>query len=486
MKKTLSQAIAAATLMGAAVTAQAVNVDPNGHGQALLYPLYTVEQGNYSVLSVTNTTDKFKAVKVRFLEGGNSQEVLDFNLYLSPNDVWTGAVVPEGDTAKLVSTDKSCISAFPNGFPADGVKFRTSLFAQEGDAASRNARTRVGHIEIIEMGDIDDSALQSTLATVPGVGAVSVHDAIKHVNGEAPVCAAVNRAWNTGGTWATAPNTYMVPGSGGLYGTGYIINVDNAWSSSYDATALANMLTQIQHAKPGDMDPNFGAADLVAVFPNGTDGDTADGWDAVSAVLMKESIQNDYVVGAGLGAQTEMVVTFPTKYAYVNGNAAPKAPFTSRWGWDLVNDKASGKLEACEQVSVSYWDREEREEILEDEQISPAPVTPGFYLCHETNLVKISGSDIFGGDLVAHDLDLAFAEGWMNMAFTGGDLPSAVTGAREIQITDSGNTGSANPKGLPAIGFSTVVTGNGATSSGVLNTYAQSYQHKATITNYTE
>lgn len=475
MKKTLSQAIAAATLMGAAVSAQAVNVDPNGHGQALLYPLYTVEQGNYSVLSVTNTTDKFKAVKVRFLEGANSQEVLDFNLYLSPKDVWTGAVVAEGNTAKLMSHDTSCISAFANGFPADGVKFRTSLFAQEGTADSRAARTRVGHVEIIEMGDIDEDELQRTLATLPGVGPVSVYDAIKHKDGEAPVCAAVNRAWNSGGVWAnTGGEAFMAEGSGGLYGTGYIINVDNAWSSSYDATALANMLSQQVHAKPGDMDPNFGFADKFAVFPNGGDGDTADGWDAVSAVLMKESIQNDYVVGAGLGAQTEMVVTFPTKYAYVNGNNAPKAPFSSRWG---VEDK----LEACEQVSVSYWDREEQEEILEDEQISPAPVTPGFYLCHETNLVKISGSDIFGGDLVAHDLDFAFSEGWMNMAFVGSGLPGELNNQREIELTDA--VDAVNPKGLPAIGFSTVVTGNGATSSGVLNTYAQSYQHKATITN---
>lgn len=227
MKKSLSQAVAMATLLGAAASVQAVNVDPNGHGQALLYPLYTVENGNYSVVSVTNTTDKFKAVKVRFLEGANSVEVLDFNLYLSPQDVWTGAVVEDGDGAKLVSTDTSCISAFPNGFPAQGVKFRTTLIDKEGKAKERS---RIGHVEVIEMGDINDSNLSDVLATVGGQP-VSVYDAIKHKDGAAPACAAVNAAWNPGGVWKADASTFMAPGTGGLYGTGYVINVDRAWST---------------------------------------------------------------------------------------------------------------------------------------------------------------------------------------------------------------------------------------------------------------
>ena len=48
--------------------------------------------GQTTVLSVVNTTNLAKAVKVRFLEGYNSQEVLDFNLFLSAYDVWTANV----------------------------------------------------------------------------------------------------------------------------------------------------------------------------------------------------------------------------------------------------------------------------------------------------------------------------------------------------------------------------------------------------------
>ena len=53
-----------------------------------------------SLLSVVNSTASAKAVKVRFLEGKDSREVLDFNLYLSHNDVWTAGIIPTADGAR--------------------------------------------------------------------------------------------------------------------------------------------------------------------------------------------------------------------------------------------------------------------------------------------------------------------------------------------------------------------------------------------------
>jgi len=46
-------------------------------------------------------------------------EVLDFNLYLSPNDEWSGKITTSATGgAKLVSGDTSCIA--PTQIPADG------------------------------------------------------------------------------------------------------------------------------------------------------------------------------------------------------------------------------------------------------------------------------------------------------------------------------------------------------------------------------
>ena len=97
-RKNLTAAVLAglAGAAGIAGTAQAVNMNPDGLGQVLVYPYYTANDGNQTILSVVNTTDQAKAVKVRFLEGFNSREVLDFNLYLSHHDVWVAAIADLG------------------------------------------------------------------------------------------------------------------------------------------------------------------------------------------------------------------------------------------------------------------------------------------------------------------------------------------------------------------------------------------------------
>ena len=91
--KSLYAALAGLGALGATGVAQAVSVNHDGLGQVLIYPYYTVrtvptgvvgiDAAYNSLLSVVNSTASAKAVKVRFLEGKNSREVLDFNLYLS-------------------------------------------------------------------------------------------------------------------------------------------------------------------------------------------------------------------------------------------------------------------------------------------------------------------------------------------------------------------------------------------------------------------
>src|SRR5262245_24439066 len=105
-KLSLYTALASIGAFGAMDAGQAVNLSAEGRGQVLLYPYYTtrpdrapprgVDGEPYAtLLSVVNTTPSAKAVRVRFLEGRNGREVLDFNLFLSPFDVWTAAVLPD-------------------------------------------------------------------------------------------------------------------------------------------------------------------------------------------------------------------------------------------------------------------------------------------------------------------------------------------------------------------------------------------------------
>ena len=82
-------AVAALGLLS--TSAMAVMLNPRGTGQVLIYPYYTVNGGNTTLMSVINTTAQGKAMKVRFHEAYNGRTVLNFNLYLSPFDVWTAA-----------------------------------------------------------------------------------------------------------------------------------------------------------------------------------------------------------------------------------------------------------------------------------------------------------------------------------------------------------------------------------------------------------
>src|SRR6185369_16753769 len=137
-RKPLFLALAGMTAFGAVSTAQAVSVTPTGLGNVLLNPYYTVKGDTNpynTLLSIVNTTASTKAVKIRFREGKASSEVLDFNIFLSPYDVWTASLEPSASGGvRLFTTDNSC--TIPP-IPAAGVEFRNSVY--QGDAAKDNS-----------------------------------------------------------------------------------------------------------------------------------------------------------------------------------------------------------------------------------------------------------------------------------------------------------------------------------------------------------
>src|SRR5258707_716240 len=90
MKRTLAIAVAAA-LGASAPSGEAVILNPRGIGQVLVYPYYTVNH-QQTLVSVINTTEHGKALKIRFREAYDGRDVANFNVYLGPYDSWVGAV----------------------------------------------------------------------------------------------------------------------------------------------------------------------------------------------------------------------------------------------------------------------------------------------------------------------------------------------------------------------------------------------------------
>lgn len=465
MKKKLVSLAVVAALGGGMTAAQAVHVNNDGLGQVLLYPFYSVEGGNDTYITVVNTTDKTKAVKVRFLEGMNSQEVLDFNLYLSPRDVWVAVVSDRGNedgAAILRTNDTSCTVP---AIPADGVAFRNFQFT--ADSVSGVTRTREGYLELIEMGTVIDEASPSTFT--PATWA-------KHVNGVPNDCASLRSAWTQGGQWATNPNRAMEPVSGGLYGTGVLINVDRGTAVAYDATALDNFWAPggIAHTDPGNILPSLASGAPTANVIDGNQVYTVDflrGIDAVSATMMRSAIANDYVLDAAFDGATDWVINFPTKRFYTNvapatsaGQFGFRAPFTS--GWNRATSLA------CESVSLDYWDREETPRVPEGIDFSPSPERDPFALCSEVNVLTFNNTDaLFASSRIRNNLNVDFENGWLEMGFAGS--------ARELLGVDPQDNVVAFG-GLPVIGFAVQRYENGATLGGLLANYMGLTTHKAT------
>jgi len=114
LKKSIAAAIGAVLVAGTAfaqTTDPKVEWSPGGKGDLLIAPMVMTNGGWNSQLKVINhsTTDSAVA-KVVFKGPGISEEVLDFLIFLSPGDVWTGTVVRNSDgSVGVASSDSSSI-----------------------------------------------------------------------------------------------------------------------------------------------------------------------------------------------------------------------------------------------------------------------------------------------------------------------------------------------------------------------------------------
>ena len=554
-RKTLTTAIVAGLtgVAGMVSVANAVNLNPDGLGQVLIYPYYSARGGNDTLISLVNTTSAAKSVKVRFLEGLNSREVLDFNLYLSPFDVWTAAVTEiEEGVPGLVTTDSSCTVPYFFG-EGDGVGVQDFLpFGFQGlvddDGPQELERVASGYLEVIEMGTLVDSEIAiptgeddedgAEILFTPNSATAVTHDE----TGMPADCQQLVDAWSfsfqpgVGPSVDPAVNYFSALGgsvdheapTGGLFGGASLINVPEGTMFSYNATALANFATTINHSAPGSLNPDLNNGVSVSnVLLEGVGAGPAvdtQTWgqpvEAVSAVLTREAILNEFVVAGGAGARSEWVVTFPTKRFYVDepfalgtfGESAPVAPFTTAWGaefeerldedgepvlddeGEVIEDPIRSTARACEDVSRQFWNREEGP-IDPDAPIfqipprvsppplfpGPPPTTPpGFQLCFEANVVRFAPPEEEENPDVAEitkeprftTLLTNLNSGWARFDFDNESRP-----------TEDGLTAYF---GLPAVGFWVNTFTNGTLvdddGNAVLANYGGTFDHRGTRT----
>lgn len=478
MKKLALAAGLALAGTGMVPSAQAVNLATDGLGQVLVFPYYTTRAGWNTLINVTNTSNQVVVAKVRFHEGYNSRDVFDFNIVLSPFDVWNGTVSDSGNMPRFATSDTTCTVP---AIPAGGVEFhdgvRTNgMLAYTGTAADTgpaNAdRMREGYITVIMMGT----------APATGFPANAVHNAA----GVPANCGAIRDAFalraptTIASLRAAFPNYAVNP----LKGAFSLVNAANGWNASGEATTLANFSTvpmisaQLAPSSVANVfinsfhEPDLSSGDtqgqvldttntLVTYGPaTGTAG--AGGAVAVSGVLGRSSIVNQWAnlqasATSAWDVHADWVVTFPTKRFYADrathefgGNATGRpgltggvAPFSNIFGTPRTG-------QSCDDVTYTIYNREERQLIsTEEPPFSPAPTPQGNALCEEVNVLTFGAaatatetnvlrSPMGAGRLAGNVGNLPGANGWMQLNFTGAATWRPVTGFAVINRTQPG------------------------------------------------
>ena len=514
-QKALVAALAAAGVSMFSGVAGAVALSSEGTGEALIYPYYTARGATNTLISVVNTTTQGKVVKVRFREAKDSRDVLDFNLFLSAYDVWTGAVTQNvlGTGARLLTNDTSCTSPAKAAFTnlGNGV-YAVDFFNFEYQSNDANAihgtnalpapqsldRTLDGYVEIIEM------------ATVPIDTAL--YTAIAHVNGVAPCTATVVPAAAVGDRVLG-----QLPPSGGLFGAATFVATGSlGMSTSTNAVALNGFARLSNISAPNSDQPNLRdhgsctaavidgtqvvVASTAAVCPAPNVQSIAHA-NAVTAVLASTKLSGEYSYSADLAAATDWVITMVGKSYYTDptltGSLLPIAPFSNIW-------RPKAQL-ASEAVSLVDTDREEgrgsavtcsTNPNLPECTFSPRPPDQevvGAALNWESGTVSFGPKTSGPSAVLMSNNNAWFAGrqqtikdgGWLEMTFTGANASVGISGTviSSLSFTTGAATKVAGSSvtftGLPVIGFSIA---QAKVTSAPAGQPLNNYQSSATLT----
>lgn len=458
--------------------ASAVALNPRGVGDVLIYPYYTVNRGQDTLFTLVNATATAKVARVRFLEGYNGRAVFETYVFLSAQDVWTAAITQVGDDdgAKITTADTSC--TFP-AMPTSASPFTSDDYTgTNADAGPTSiTRTREGSIEVIEAGDI--------------VHGSAAEAAITHVQTGTPGAGVPPCTFATGANAQPIDLSDLTPPTGGLYGSASIVDVSVGTLFAYDATALVGFsdvvpvddLTDETQPSLDQAHSSESPATARAYVPVEGIGtvtfDFDEGIDAVSAVLMSSSIANEFLTDPGLGANTDWIITFPTKRFYVDDERYPRAPSVP------FVEAFHAPGESTITPVIFAYDREEFSSASIGCSGCPAGVVNKFsYEVNTFGFIDDAAGGTPSGVLGSHlswfyqnepgSLPRGSA-GWVAIDLYSGDGGHVLTSG----TLSTGEGVYIN--GLPVVGFMVYNVVNANAQPGVLGNYGGTFAHRSTL-----
>jgi len=352
MKKSILSLAVAGAFVAAGTANATLELQDDGIGHILLVPYFTTQNGNSTLFNIVNTdTVKGKAVKVRFRGGRDSDDIFDFQVFLSPGDVWSANVSQNssGLSFLTVASDENTCT-----LPNKGVLNSTPFVLGRLSAADQanGIGTREGYIEIFNMADIPSG----DTTTNP------VYATIKHTaSGGAPTCnetilANIEQTYSNlivaAGTEAAAnaaPGTVTALQSPttGLMANWTIINVPNTTvftgaATAIEATAGTRIVYSQQTSTPvppviaatsypgiastfdgvlltaGFATAEYDFPDMSTPYETSTASAGAQAY-ALSSPLAHTSIINEFLLETGISGKTDWLVSMPTRRYLVAG-----------------------------------------------------------------------------------------------------------------------------------------------------------------------
>ena len=483
--------------------ATAIQASTTGVGHILLVPYFSAQNGNATLLSIVNSdTSNGKAVKVRFRGAANSDDLLDFQLFLSPGDVWTANVSMNATTgvAQLTTSDASCMIPNTSGAAVPFSTYRLPAVSSTFTAAQQQSWTREGYVEIFNMADIPSSS-----------STTSLYYAIKHVNGVPPGCPSQTNSatiLSSSGLLASAAGVVNAVTAGlltnpttGLFGGATIINTAGAavaWSGndyalkavgSSAANNTGNIVFSPQLPTAASTDYGSSVAAAWTADPLMTGGaltlldndipdlstpyvGTAYATPTAQAVatagaLATLSVMNEYLVTPSIAAATDWTFTLATRrysaaYNYAGTqttttntatsklwlNSAETTYFTSA---NVTVGTGATPLLCVSGMTMLGYSQEEQTMAGTGFVFSPNPATPGFNLCGEASVLSFQAASVLGSTVAQTSITsvLPAAQGWMSIATpgaTGVGLP--VLGSSYEQATGNPVAGKSTNFGI--------------------------------------
>jgi hypothetical protein len=463
--------------------ATTLKTSADGIGHILFVPYYTAQGANNTMINLVNTdTTNGKAVKVRFRGAANSDDVYDFQVFLSPGDVWTGAVNQDVDgKTRLTTADASCTK--PTKAALNATAFSTVRVDPNRTAAGQLNETREGYTEIFNMADIPPNASTSSL-----------YYAIKHKNSVAPCTGAAWTALDTDPLNATVAHGYgLLEPTTGLFANWIILNVADAgsWSGRAPAvlatdgfgvattgaltyfpqtnavfpSASASRIAQftadpVLIANPS-MARTYDVPDLS--IPYGSTSLPTDQATLLTAALATRSVINEFLTNSAINATTDWVLSMPTRrYSAAYDYAAKTSVFTTLGAdyFTAANTTVIDRQICVTGINSVSYDQEENTAVNPgaDVIISPQPptVTTNFVICGEASVLAFNG-----GERASASGLVTTASGTLKATVARSAVENGYSAGWSILTTP----GILN-NGLPVVGYEAVRATSGASTFG--------------------